>query len=82
MSNLPKVIYKVNVSSIPTGFFNITLQAYLKIQIKSIGSRTVKRLLNKINSGEEMSKYKMTLERRQKASYYRENERLTRQNES
>lgn len=34
MSNLPKVIYKVNVSTIPTGFFNITLQAYLKIQIK------------------------------------------------
>ena len=34
MSNLPKVIYKVNVATIPTGFFNTTLQAYLKILIK------------------------------------------------
>ena len=33
MSNAPKVIYKANVTTIPTGLFNITLQAHLKIQI-------------------------------------------------
>lgn len=50
MSDLPRLISKVNVITMPTGRVMELYKLILKLKSKSKGSKLVKRMLKKINN--------------------------------